>query len=98
MLKCTRINFIFLALLIVCQSFAQSDSIFRWSTHRKLAYSDFIGQRPVAEMSNDNIDTLAAISCSIRYNIDLKNGKWLVHAYAFVDTRNSWMDVKAFTY
>jgi hypothetical protein len=86
--------FIFLVFGMTTHSFTQSDSIIRWSPDRKLTYSDFIGQRPTAEMSHDNIDTLAAISCSIRYVLDTKNGKWFVRAYAFVNLRKSWMDVK----
>lgn len=45
-------------------------------------------------MSHDDFDTLAVIDCSINYNIGIKNGKLIIHAYAFVNPHKSWMDEK----
>jgi len=85
---------LFLLLGTFCRSNAQRDSILKWTPDRRLTYNDFLGQRPTPEMSHDDFDTLAVIDCSINYNIGIKNGKLIIHAYAFVNPHKSWMDEK----
>jgi hypothetical protein len=86
--------FILLISGITYRTFAQSDSILRWSADRKLTYGDFLGQCETAEVSHNNFDTIASIRCSIKYDFNIKDGKRIIHAYAYVDPKKSWMDEK----
>lgn len=85
-------SFIFLALGITYHSFGQTDSIIKWTAGRKLKYEDFMGSRLNQEINHDDFDTVAMLDCSIRYDISTKDNKWVIHAYAYVNPKKSWMD------
>jgi hypothetical protein len=73
----------------------QLGNFIKWSDTTRLTYADFSGVQDSSKDSSARKDTLAAIDCTVKYKIDISEGKRMIHAYAAMYPERSFMKVKA---
>lgn len=86
--------FILLFPLFGISQMLQDPAPMKWTKDQRLGYSDFAGKRAVSEDPHATRDTLAVVVCYIKYDLNLKGGKPVIHAYAVMDSQKSWIGIQ----